>query len=98
MLSVKIVLVILLLLSIVVYYFQWQIFILTWERHYAFYKNFNLLRNYQPNIIFQMRLVATLVLHEVVYKIVMYFYFARLKPNNLPLTFFTFVTLASGTS
>ena len=91
--AVKAVFGILVLLNIATFCFKWYFLVRLWERHVQFFEEHAFLYTEEPNIIYQVKLILVIILHDLVHKLLTYFYFARYKPLNMDLTFWTIADL-----
>ena len=58
-----------------------------------FFKNNAFLYTEEPNVIYQIKLIVIIIVHDLAHKFLTYFYFARYKPLFMGLTFWTVVDL-----
>ena len=76
-------LILLVLLNIVVFGFRWFFVTQLWIRHLFFFRKNGFLDLNEPIMLFQIKMIIIIVLHDLVHKLITYFYFARYKPRLL---------------
>ena len=91
--SVYGVFILLILLNVLIFALRWILLVQNWAHHLEFFKQHNFLYTDVPSVVWQLQYTATILLHDGIHKFLMYFYFARYKPVNFPLTFITFLDL-----
>ena len=86
-------LIVLVILNIFVFALKWYFLVKLWSLHLEFFTNNAFLYTEEPNVLYQIKLIVIILLHDLVHKFVTYFYFARYKPLHMGLTFWTVVGL-----
>ena len=86
-------LIILVLVNIFVFGLKWYFLVKLWTGHLEFFTTNAFLYTDMPNVLYQFKLIVIIILHDLVYKFITYFYFVRYKPLFMPLTFWTLVDL-----
>jgi len=86
-------LMVLVVLNVFLFGLKWHLLVKLWTRNLEFFTNNAFLYTNEPNVLYQIKLIVTIILHDLVHKFLTYFYFARYKPLNIGLTFWTLVSL-----
>jgi len=66
---VKISFIVLVLLNIVAFCFKWYFFVRLWDRNIKFFEEHAFLYTEEPNIIYQIKLIVVIILHDLVHKL-----------------------------
>ena len=84
---------ILVIINIFVFGLKWYFLVKLWTSHMEFFKKNSFIYTEEPNVLYQIRLIVTIIFHDLAHKFVTYFYFARYKPLFMGLTFWTIADL-----